>query len=359
MLTEVAIPNGMEVTVLDHTDPPCPAAQVGARQMIGNLGDADLISKLASGARVTTWEIEHVNAEALIAQVELGRDVQPSPYTLKILQNKLSQKKFLDKAGIPVPSYREIKSSSDLEKAVEELGPVIVKRQTGGYDGLGNLALNSANWEEIDKFSEGAGIYAEKALELKTELSVIMAVARSRRRVTYPVIETEQKDGICELAVAPARIPHTKALEATEIGQETVSLLHGAGVFAVEMFLTTDDEILVNEIAPRVHNSGHLTIEGHATSQFEQHIRAIMGLPLGPIDTLAPAAAMANIIGPRDGPVDMAGLRRILTHRDIHVHMYGKRTAPRRRKMGHLTVRAETADKAIELAITARKEISR
>ena len=354
MLTEAALPLGFEVTVVDPLEN-CPAAQAGAEQIQAQLKDHDAVYALADRSDVITWEIEHIDTESL---EDLACPVEPSPLMLFVIQDKLRQKKFLQEAGIPVAEFMPIDNAQDLETAFDKFGKVIVKTRTGGYDGRGNLVLeSSAQWGHARDTFTGS-LYAEKIQDFQAELAVIIARDRYGNIVQYPIVQTIHEDNICNLVLAPAPVDPKLRLAAEEIAHETASHLEGAGVFAIEMFLTDADKVLVNEIAPRVHNSGHHTIEANRTSQFEQHIRAITGLPLGCTEMVTPAAAMINILGERDGETVLTGLETVLSLPDTHVHLYGKAPTKIARKMGHITVRAGTLDEAKKIAIKARKELT-
>ena len=358
MLTEAALPLGFEVTVIDPNDN-CPAAQAGAEQIQAALTDYDAVLDLARKTDVITWEIEHIDTKALedIQERSLCA-VEPSLHTLRIIQDKLCQKQMLQKAGIPVAKFIQLASEQDLTTAFSQFGGVIVKTRTGGYDGRGNLVVTSSeDWPEIQR-QFNAPLYAEKIEDFQAELAVIIARDTAGNIAQYPTVQTIHQDNICHTVLAPASLDPRLQVEAEEIAHETAAHLEGVGIFAIEMFLTADDKILVNEIAPRVHNSGHHTIEANQTSQFEQHIRAITGLPLGNTEMVRPAAAMVNIIGDRNGPVDLSGLERVMDLPDTHVHLYGKSPTKVARKMGHITVRANTIDEALRLATKARKEIT-
>lgn len=356
MLTEAALPLGFEVTVIDPAEN-CPAAQAGAEQIPAALTDVDAIHELAARTDVVTWEIEHINAEAL---AELETPVEPSPMTLLTIKDKLRQKEMLKSAGIPVADFMPVDSYENLLTAFGRFRDgVIVKTRTGGYDGRGNLVVSSpADWQQLQETFGDTPLYAEEIEPFQKELAILVARNTEGQSLTYPVVETIHKNNICHLVVAPAPIDRRIEVAAEEIARETVGRLEGAGVFAIEMFLTEDNEVLVNEIAPRVHNSGHHTIEANRTSQFEQHIRAITGLPLGSTEMVAPAAAMINILGERDGEVRVAGLEKVLEMPDVHVHLYGKSPTKVARKMGHITVRGNFIEQVKHLAVTARKEIT-
>ena len=356
MLTEVALPMGHEVMVIDPGEN-CPAAQVGAEQIQASLTDGDAITELAKQTDVVTWEIEHINAEVL---TELNTPVEPSPQTLITIKDKLHQKEMLRTGGIPVADFMPIHSIRDFTTAFDYFyGGVIVKTRTGGYDGRGNMVVSSlSDWELLKDRFGSTPLYAEEIEAFQKELSVIVARDTSGNVTTYPVVETIHKDNICHLVLAPAQIEPSVRVDAEEIAHETAARLKGAGVFAIEMFLTEEEKVLVNEIAPKVHNSGHHTIEANITSQFEQHIRATTGQPLGSTEMLVAGAAMINILGERNGDVELSGLNIVKTMPNTFVHLYGKSPTKIARKMGHVTVLADSVEQAQQLAIKAREEIS-
>ncbi|HVX58646.1 MAG TPA: 5-(carboxyamino)imidazole ribonucleotide synthase [Candidatus Saccharimonadales bacterium] len=356
MLTEAAKPMGFEVTVLESGDNP-PAVQAGARQIEGSIKDAEAIAELARQTDVLTWEIEHINVAALIALAEQGYDIQPSPETLKIIHDKLAQKTFLKNHGIPVAPFYEIDGEADLQAAITESGTgLIVKSRFGGFDGRGNLDLDVADWQSVTDQFEGQPIYAEKKVSFQKEVALIAARDKVGNVDAFPLVETMHQNGICDIVTMPVSgIPTETWFEATQLGTETTSYLQGAGVFAIEMFITDDGGVLVNEIAPRVHNSGHLTMEATRTSQFEQHVRAIAGLPLGSSEQIS-SAAMANILY---GPVSLGGVKKVLSLPDVHLHLYGKQPRPDSpRKIGHITARASVPSAARSLAVKAREELT-
>lgn len=361
MLTEAALPLGYQVTVVDPTQN-CPAAQVGARQIIGGLRDPEAITRLAEHTDVVTWEVEHIGAETLAELETNGHNIQPSPGTLRTLQDKYTQKELLRVAGLPVHRYAALPAGltkqTDRSQAMAELvkefgGPLIVKARFGGFDGRGNHFYSG----DLAAMEESLGqdwdnLYAEALVPFEKELSIVAARDMSGNITTYPVVETVQKDSICHLAMAPADVDPRLARDATEIAYETLRLLRGAGVFAIEFF-STGNTVAINEIAPRVHNSGHHTIEANQTSQFEQHIRAITGMPLGSTALRAPAAVMINILGGREGPLSREGLESVLALPDAHPHFYGKSSRPAR-KIGHITVLGRSLDEVLPIAQQAR-----
>ena len=342
--------------------PPCPAAQIGARQIIGTVQDPEAITHLAEQTDVVTWEIEHIDADILFDLEMAGYNIQPAPVTLRVLQDKFTQKELLRKASLPVHGYAalpaDLTDESDRHQAMARLmkdlgSPLIVKARRGGFDGRGNHRYSGDNEAmEAALGTDWGNLYAEEMVTFEKELSVVAARDLVGNVVTYPIIETQQKDSICHLAVAPADIDPRLARDAVEVAHETLKLLGGAGVFAIEMF-AIGNTVAINEIAPRVHNSGHLTIEANQTSQFEQHIRAITGMPLGSAAMRAPAAVMINIIGSRDEPLTREGLGTLLAIPDTHPHFYGKSSRPGR-KIGHITVLGRSIAEALPLAKLAR-----
>lgn len=364
MLTEAAHPLGYQVTVVEAS-PDCPATKAGANQIMGGLKDADAIRRLAEQTDVVTWEIEHIDTGVLKELSEEGYNVQPSPETLAVIQNKYDQKQMLLNAGLPVAESitlanheSDSQRTSHLDEVVRTLGgAVILKTKTGGYDGRGNL-LFDGNYGRVDEVlgSDWNNIYAERIVPFEKELSVIAARDMQGNIAVYPTAETVHKDNICHTVVTPAGIKPRLIADAQEIAHETLKQLKGAGTFAIEMF-ATDDSVIINEIAPRVHNSGHHTIEANVTSQFEQHIRAITGMPLGSTAMRVPAAAMINILGQREEPLTREGMDRVLALPDTHPHFYGK-SSRKARKIGHITVLGSSVEEVLRTANQARNEFT-
>jgi len=362
MLTEAAHPLGYQVTVVEAS-PDCPATKAGASQIIGGLKDVDAIRQLAGQTDVVTWEIEHIDTYVLRELADEGCNVQPSPFTLATIQDKYAQKQMLTRAGLPVAESIPLRrSESDADKAahldniVRALGgAVILKTKTGGYDGRGNLVFDG-DYARVDEVlgSDWGNIYAEQIIPFEKELSVVAARDVRGNIAVYPTAETVHKDNICHTVITPAGIRPQLIRDAQEIAHETLGQLEGAGIFAIEMF-ATDDSVIINEIAPRVHNSGHHTIEANVTSQFEQHIRAITGMPLGSTAMRVPAAAMINILGQREEPLTREGMDRVLSLPDTHPHFYGK-PSRRARKIGHITVLGGSVEDVLRTANQARSE---
>ena len=322
-----------EITVLDPTEN-CPAAQAGAKQIIGDFKDKDAIVKLAEQSDIITYEIESGNTDVLS---KLKAEIEPSPSTLSIIQDKLSQKKFLSKNGLPVSQFYEIVSIDDLHEKINELGlPVLLKARRDAYDGRGNFKITSP--DEVEKayrHFDGKSLMVEKFVNFKMEVSVIAVRNTKGEIATYPMVENIHEDNILKITIAPARVSDDVIRNAGEIAKKIMQVLNGAGVFGIEMFIDQNNKILINEIAPRVHNSGHHTLQSCKTSQFEQHLRAILGLDLGSTD-LVHKTVMYNILGP-DGfegkykPVQ-------LEKDGVYLKMYGKNVSKPQRKLGHFNV---------------------
>ena len=336
MITEAAknlSENISKITVLDPTEN-CPAAQAGAKQIVGDFKDELAILKLAEQSDIFTYEIESGNTDVLS---KLKAEIEPSPFTLGIIQDKLSQKTFLSENRLPVSQFYEITSLIDLREKINELGlPVLLKLRRDAYDGRGNFKITSE--DEIEKayqHFDGKSLMIEKFVNFKMEVSVIAARNTKGDIVTYPLVENIHENNILKTTIAPARVSDDMINNAGEIAKKTMEVLSGAGVFGIEMFIDEDDRILINEIAPRVHNSGHHTLQSCKTSQFEQHLRAILGMNLGSTD-LIHKTIMCNILGP-DGfegkykPVE-------LEKDGVYLKMYGKNISKPQRKLGHFNI---------------------
>jgi len=322
-----------EITVLDPTEN-CPAAQVGAKQIVGDFKDKNAIVKLAEQSDIITYEIESGNTDVLS---KLKADIEPSPSTLGIIQDKLSQKKFLSENGLPVSQFYEITSLDDLRERINELGlPVLLKVRRDAYDGRGNFKITSL--DEVEKayqYFDGKSLMIEKFVNFKMEVSVVAARNTKGEIATYPLVENIHEDNILNMTIAPARVSDDVISNAGEIAKKTMQVLKGAGVFGIEMFVDQNNEILINEIAPRVHNSGHHTLQSCKTSQFEQHLRAILGLDLGSTD-LVHKTVMYNILGPGGFEGKYKPVK--LENDGVYLKMYGKDISKPQRKLGHFNV---------------------
>ena len=337
MLTEAAQNLGdiSKIIVLDPTEN-CPAAKVGAQQIVADFKDEDAIKKLSELSDIITYEIESGNSDVL-KKLEENTEINPSPDTLRIIQDKLLQKQFLQKNGIAVAEFEKIENKEELNQMIDKMGlPLLLKTRRDAYDGRGNYKINSKSEidDALDLFS-GKTLMVEKFVKFEKEVSVIAARNTKGEISTYPVVENIHENNILRTTIAPGRVSEIVRKEAEIIAEKTMEVLHGAGVFGIEMFVTSDDEILINEIAPRVHNSGHHTLQSCNTSQFEQHLRAILGMELGDSSIKTPTI-MYNILGPKT----FQGEYNVLFKKqdNIHLKMYGKLESKPQRKIGHVNV---------------------
>lgn len=349
---------GFYVTVLDPT-PNSPAGQVVDAQIVADFKDEKAIRNLAKLSDFLTFEIELANSAILEELSKKGIEINPSAKTLGIIKDKLKQKEFLKKGKISVANFSPVKSRNDILLIAKKFDyPVVLKARFDGYDGRGNFIIHSE--KEIDQGLEklkGKELYVEKFVHFVKELTIMVARSTKGEVKAYPVVETIHKNNICHTVFAPAKVNNQVKKKAQSLAVKTMKQLKGAGVFGIEMFLTKDGQVLINEIAPRVHNSGHYTIEACVTSQFEQHIRAITGLPLGNTEMIVPAAVMVNILGTRQGNVEVHGIEKALKFPGISVHIYGKTETRNERKMGHITVIDKTFSLAYKKAMETRNLI--
>ena len=336
-----------KVIVLDPTEN-CPASQVGAEQIIADFKDKDAIIELSEKSDIITYEIESGDSDVL-KSVEKNAEIEPSPETLKIIQDKLLQKLFLKENNIPVSEFIEIKNIDDIRQGLKKFGfPALLKARRDAYDGRGNFKINSED-EIQDAFDyfKGQNLLLEKFVKFKMEVSVIASRNTQGQIKTYPLVENIHEDNILRLTIAPARVSKEVSENAENIANDTMKVLHGAGVFGIEMFVTQSNEIMINEIAPRVHNSGHHTLQSSETSQFEQHLRAILGLELGSTKLLHPTI-MYNILGSKSFEGKYQPIE--LSEPNVYLKMYGKEISKPMRKLGHFNLLAnnnETTDQLL------------
>jgi 5-(carboxyamino)imidazole ribonucleotide synthase len=327
---------GCMCVVLDPT-PGSPAGEVAGHQIVGDYHDPAKLRELAVSCDVTTFDIEDIDSETLLELEREGRRILPSPGLLATVQDKLTQKRLLDDAGVPTAEFVEMPTPD--AQAFQEFGyPLVQKARRGGYDGRGVAVMRTA--AEFERHLPVPSL-VERFVPAEKELAVLVARGPDGRCETYPVVEMVVRPGenMLDLLLAPAQVDPAIAAAAEALGVRTVEALDGVGIFGVEMFLTADGELLVNEVAPRTHNSGHYTIEACVTDQFEQHLRAIIGLPLGSTRLVSPAA-MVNLLGApghRGRPL-IRGMAAALSLPGVCVHIYGKAATTPYRKMGHVTV---------------------
>jgi 5-(carboxyamino)imidazole ribonucleotide synthase len=337
MLTHAAQRIGVNVAILDE-DEFCPAAQVTALGVEGSWKDRDTLDAFIDGVDAITIESEFVPAE-IIAHIESrGRRVYPSSSTLASLQDKLAQKQTLNAAGLPTVEYAAVSSVDEVKAfATAHNYPVVLKTRTLGYDGYGNVTIEREGeaqdaWDKLS--ATGRDLLVEAFAKFKRELAVIVVRAENGNIKHYPVVETLQLQGRCHVVRASEKgFDHP----GVEIGRKLIESVNGVGAFGIEMFEMLDGSILINEVAPRVHNSGHYSIEACITSQFENHVRAVLGLPLGWTDMVKRNAVMVNLLGTSDAMPAAHDFDRALQFKGARLHWYGKREARVGRKLGHIT----------------------
>jgi len=349
---------GFHFTILDP-DPKAGAAPLADRVITGGLYDRQALTDLVTSCEVTTYDIEHCDTAVLADLEAAGHRILPSPRVLQIVQDKVLQKELYQRAGLPVAAF--------VDKALDDLGPedfpLVQKARTGGYDGRGVVLLRST--ADLAKALPGDtarrdGSYLEACVPYVKELGVMVARSVTGETVVYPVTEMvfDPVLNICTSVVAPASLEPEVEDRARSVALAVVEALGGVGVFGVELFLTADGSILVNETAPRPHNSGHYTMEACRTSQFENHLRAVAGLPLGDPGFHSPAV-MVNLLGTgASGPTLLDGIDEALAIPGFSLHLYGKAECRPGRKMGHFTVTAGSPASALDRARTAERYLT-
>lgn len=353
MLALAAAQFGCEVVILERNDH-SPAATLAAETVIGDWDNPENLLRLGALVDVVTLENEFVDADSLAALERFGHPLWPGSATVRVVQDKLLQKHALTEEGLPVPGFLPAPNQAAILAAAEKFGwPLVLKKRRNGYDGKGNFTLRAAAdidtaWAQLN--GDVNALFVEQFCPFTTELAMMITRSRGGETACYPVVETIQRDHICHLVKAPAEIPPQIASRATEIARRAVETVGAVGTMGVELFLTADGNILINELAPRVHNSGHYTIEACVCSQFENHVRAVMGWPLGSTAMLAPAAVMVNLLGAAKGSGAPQGLSQALEIAGAHPHIYGKAASSPGRKMGHLTALGQTMTEGLSIA---------
>lgn len=363
MTHQAAIALGQNLRVLANAADE-PAAQVTPNVVVGSHTDLEDLRRVAAGAHALTFDHEHVPTELLEKLVAEGINVAPPPQALVHAQDKIVMRRRLEALGAPVPRYAAIESLDEVDDfaarlAVAQDVPLVVKAARGGYDGRGvRMARDLSHAREVvaDYLAGGVPVLVEERVPLRRELSALVARSPFGQGAAWPVVETVQRDGICVLVLAPApALSDDVAAAAQQLALRLAAELGVVGVLAVELFETPDGTLLVNELAMRPHNSGHWTMDGARTSQFEQHLRAVLDYPLGETDVIAPVTVMANVLGAAEEPT--MSLDERLHHLfarmpDARVHMYAKAERPGR-KVGHLNFVGEDLD-----ALRARAELA-
>ena len=358
MLALAARSMGYRIAILDPDDR-CPAAAVADAMVVGAYDDVDAALRLAGVSDVITYELEHV-AAPVVERLDWDWPVRPGLLPLLVTQDRLAERRFVESEGIAVAPWREVRTAADLAAAAEALGgPLRIKVATGGYDGRGQVRLERADPEAAEAAIAALGrpagepLLAERELNFAAELSVIVTQGIDGRATTFPVARNRHGEGILVESVTPAGVPVEVETAARDIARRLAVGMGLEGTLAVELFLLGDGSLVVNELAPRVHNTGHWTVDACRTSQFEQHVRAICGLPLGSVDAHVPAA-LANVLGTgARRAARVAGVERALADPLARLELYDKQEVFERRKMGHVIAVGATPDEALERARAA------
>jgi 5-(carboxyamino)imidazole ribonucleotide synthase len=356
MIAHEARRMSLRVIVLDPTEE-CPASGIADEQIVADFKNEEAIMQLAQKSDILTYEIELANSRALKDLEARDYPVRPSPETLQIVQNKFRQKSFLRQHKIEVADFEHVMSKDHLYQLCNDFGfPVMLKACENSYDGRGNFLITSP--EQIGNafsyFSRN-DLMVERFVPFTKEISIMVARNPSGDVESFPVAENIHKDGILDTTIVPARINEEVKLKAKRMAEMTLEVLKGAGIFGIEMFVTNKGDVLINEIAPRPHNSGHYTNEACSVSQFEQHLRAVLDLPLSKPELLCPAV-MVNILGNEHstGSYVIEGLRRLLSVPGVKLYVYGKKTSKPGRKLGHIIATGSTVEEALMRAANAR-----
>jgi 5-(carboxyamino)imidazole ribonucleotide synthase len=354
MTQQAAISLGVELRILAGKETES-AVLAGARALIGD-DTPENLRALADGAAVLTFDHEGFDPDMLAGLKAEGIHMAPSPEAVLYAQDKQYARENLSRLGFPLPPWAVVGSIEEVDSFGEEHGwPVVAKTPRGGYDGGGVFVLRDRGAAADLVATVGGALILEPLLDIRREFAVLAARSTKGEIAIYPVVETIQKDAICHETLVPADLPDEASAEATEIARKIVEEIDATGIVAVEFFLT-DAGVLINELAMRPHNSGHWTIEGCVTSQFEQHLRAVLGWPLGSTELRAPAVALANILGPDNGVDPLQRVPDLIADPDIRLHLYDKRYRPGR-KLGHATVLDDDITTAREKTMSARARL--
>lgn len=353
---------GMQIAVFSDRKEHEPVQFMTPHSYSGSFEDVDSMLPFAKKCDVITLENEFIDSNILAElQDRSGTPIYPSPDSFHLIENKLIEKQTFEHAGIPVTPYAIMQSKGDLEKFGENHGwPYLLKSSKGGYDGYGNKTVHN-NDDAIKAFidlggNSGHDILAEAFVDFTHELAVQVARNETGYAV-YPCCETVQKNHICVAVNSPAPVPAHIQKKAQDLAVTATEAINGKGIFAYEFFLTTDGDILLNESAPRPHNSGHYTIEGCVTSQFENHVRAVCGMPLGDTSLVQPAISMINLLGTHLRKTEVQHHQKAVAQPNGHLHVYGKIESKPGRKMAHYTLLGDDSDETYQNAIELTKDI--
>ena len=345
---------GIELVVQTpkQDDPACSIAQ---KTFLGPVADANITKEMAADCEVITFENEFVDLPALRSLTQTGTVFYPQLDCLAPLLDKYDQRQYCNQIGLPSPIFETLTNEADfptLQEKVEAVGlPLALKTRRHGYDGQGTFILKTleaveATWKELGY----QPVLLEAFVPFEKELAVMVARDRTGNTAVYPVVETQQIDQVCRRVIAPARVAQTVVDEVRAIAHKLVNSLNVVGIFGIELFLTSDGEVLINEIAPRTHNSGHYTLDACVTSQFEQQLRAVSNRLLGSVELTCPGAVMINLLGTEDAESDYVDKRAALAQiSNSHVYWYGKRQSRIGRKLGHVTILTDTLINSVDI----------
>ena len=357
MMVPPAIHLGLRISVLAETEG---SSADRAADMVGDYRDPETVYAFAETVDVVTFDHEHVPGEILVELEKRGVQVHPRPSSLQFAQDKIVMREKLQSLGVPIPDWAAVANEAELQQFIDAHGGrAVAKTARGGYDGKGvrviSAAAEVADWfTALAEDANGGHLLVEELVDFTRELSQLVARRPSGETRTWPLVETVQRDGVCAEVLAPAPTERPEVLaEAARIGAVVAQGVEVTGVLAVEMFETSDGRVLVNELAMRPHNSGHFSIEGSVTSQFEQHLRAVADLPLGDTSMTAPVAVMVNVLGgPAEGPMPVRYASVLAAHPGAKIHSYDKQPRPGR-KVGHVTVTGASLDEVLAEARAA------
>jgi len=354
---------GMQVAVFSDRPENEPVQFMTPHSYSGSFNDVDSMLEFAKSCDIITLENEFIKSSVLKELREKsGTPIYPSPESFELIENKQIEKQTFEKAGIPVTPYKLVRSPEDLKHFGDEYGwPYLLKSSKGGYDGYGNETVSNQK-EAAEAFTKLGGdqnrdILAEAFVEFTHELAVQVA-RNDTGTVVYPCCETVQENHICVAVLSPAPVANDVQKRAQQLAKDAIEAIDGRGIFAFEFFLTTSGDVLLNESAPRPHNSGHYTIEGAVTSQFENHVRAVCNMPLGSTEAVKPATAMVNLLGTHHKKAVVENAEKALIEPNGHLHFYGKLQSKKGRKMAHYTLLGDDLDQTYKKAKTVTKNIT-
>ncbi len=355
MTQQAAIALGVQLRVLAQL-PDEPAVLAGADHRLGSPDDLQALLALADGADVVTFDHEQIDPGLLVELERAGVNLQPAPAAKLLAQDKLHARRELERMGFPVPPFTHAHSVEQVQAFAQQHGwPLVAKTPRGGYDGRGVFELADPEQAAAELATHPDGLLLEPLLEIRRELAAMVARSTTGEQVAYPVVESVQRDAMCREILAPAPIDAELAQQAAQMALQIAQRAGITGVVALELF-DTPAGLLVNELALRPHNSGHYTIEGCVTSQFEQHLRGVLGWPLGATELTAPAVVMVNVVGAADGSDPLRRIPQALAVAGAHVHLYAKTARPGR-KLGHVTVCGADLQGARATALRAAREL--